>query len=66
MTHEPHAADAADDRHVESRARLLPEERAAGSEDPEAQAEEILEDSERRTQDPSGTRNASSQTLGEE
>jgi hypothetical protein len=61
MTHEP-----SDDRHVESRAQLLPEEKAAGSENPEAQAEEILEDSERRTQDPSGTRNASSQTLGEE
>ena len=62
MTQEPPAQD----RHVESRAELLPEEQAAGSENPEAQAEEILEDSERRTLDPSGTRNASSQTLGEE
>ena len=55
-----------DDPRVETRAELLPEEQAAGSEDAEAQAEAILEDSDRRTQDPSGTRNASSQTLGEE
>jgi hypothetical protein len=54
------------DPKVETRAELLPEEQAAGSEDPESQAEEILADSERRTQDPSGTRNASVQTLGEE
>ena len=52
--------------HVESRAKLLPEEKAAGSEDAESQAEAILEESDKRTQDPSGTRNASSQTLGEE
>ena len=64
MSHD--RGDDATDRHVESRAELLPEERAAGSEDPQAQAEAILEDSERRTEDPSGTRNASSQTLGEE
>ena len=54
------------DPKVETRAELLPEEQTAGSEDPESQAEAILEDSERRTQDPSGTRNASVQTLGED
>ena len=52
--------------HVASRAELLPEEQAAGSDDPEAQAEAILEESDKRTQDPSGTRNVSSQTLGQE
>jgi len=38
-----------EDPRVERRAELLPEERAAGSEDPEAQAEAILEESEERT-----------------
>ena len=51
---------------VESRADLLPEEEVAGSDDPEAQAEAILQDSEERTQDPSGTRNESTQTPGTE
>ena len=35
---------------VESRAHLLPEEETAGSDDPEAQAEVILEDSDARTE----------------
>ena len=55
-----------DDPRVETRAELLPEEQEAGSDDPEAQAEAILADSDRRTEDPSGTRAASSQTLGED
>ena len=38
-----------DDEHIAKRAELLPEEKAAGSDDPEAQAEAILEDSEART-----------------
>ena len=38
-----------DDDRVETRAELLPEEQAAGSEDPQAQAEAILEESEERT-----------------
>lgn len=59
-------SDSPQEKDVESRAALLPEEQAAGSDDPEAQAEAILEDSERRTEDPSGTRNASSQTPGTE
>ncbi|MFP5254851.1 MAG: hypothetical protein ACLGI8_03265 [Acidimicrobiia bacterium] len=40
-----------DDERVERRAELLPEEQRAGSDDPEAQAEAILEDSEARTFD---------------
>ena len=54
-----------DDR-IESRAELLPEEQAAGSDDPEAQAAAILEESDERTDDPSGTRADSTQTLGED
>jgi hypothetical protein len=37
-----------DDRVAERAAELLPEERTAGSADPEAQAEAILEDSDER------------------
>lgn len=40
----------ADDERVASRAELLPEEQAAGSDDPQAQAEAILADSEARTE----------------
>jgi hypothetical protein len=36
------------DERIESRAELTAEERAAGSEDPEAQAREILEESDER------------------
>ena len=53
-----------DEDRIESRARLLPEERAAGSDDPEAQAEAILEESDERVDDPEGTRRESTQTLG--
>ena len=38
-----------DDERVARRAELLPEEKVAGSEDPEAQAEAILEESVART-----------------
>ncbi|WP_073391247.1 hypothetical protein [Jatrophihabitans endophyticus] len=41
---------------------LLPEERAAGSDDPEREAEIILEDSDARTEDPEGTKHESTQT----
>ncbi|MGI8699526.1 MAG: hypothetical protein ACR2J0_10350 [Mycobacteriales bacterium] len=41
-----------DDADVNARADLLPEERAAGSDDPEAQARAILEDSLLRTEVP--------------
>ena len=37
---------------VHSRAELLPEEQAVGSDDPQAQAEIILEDSQLRTEVP--------------
>jgi hypothetical protein len=40
-----------DDR-VATRAELLPEELAVGSDDPQAQAEAILIESEERTEDP--------------
>lgn len=51
-----------DERMVGKRAGLLPEEQAVGSEDPEAQARAILEDSEERTLHPEETRRESSQT----
>jgi hypothetical protein len=47
---------------VASRAELLPEEDTAGSDDPEAQAREILEESAERTEDPEATRHESTQT----
>lgn len=50
------------DRDVDSRAELLPEEAAAGSEDPHEQARAILADSEERTRDPEGTGEESVQT----
>ncbi len=51
-----------DAERVAARAELLPEERSAGSDDPQAQAEVILEDSDRRTADPETTAVESSQT----
>ena len=63
---EPHDPDqpaaSPDDRRVEQRAELLPEEERAGSDDPEAQAAAILEESDERTDDPEGTRRESVQT----
>jgi hypothetical protein len=53
-----------DQDRIAERAHLLPEEVAAGSEDPERQAEVILEDSDRRTQEPEQTRHESVQTPG--
>ncbi|HEY0536045.1 MAG TPA: hypothetical protein VGD29_31050 [Actinoplanes sp.] len=41
-----------DDRTDQRAAELLPEERAAGSDDPRAQAEAILADSDRREEHP--------------
>jgi hypothetical protein len=51
-----------DERHVASRADLLPEEAAAGSDDPQGQAEAILAESQERTEDPAGTGARSTQT----
>ena len=53
--------EAPDPDRVDERAHLLPEELAAGSDDPQAQAEVILEESAERTDDPEGTRDDSSQ-----
>ena len=41
---------------------LLPEEDAAGSDDPQREAEVILQDSDRRTADPEQTKRESVQT----
>jgi len=51
-----------DEELVHNRADLLPEEVAAGSDDPELQARIVLEDSAERLSDPEGTRRESSQT----
>ena len=51
-----------DDDRIESRGHLLPEEVAAGSDDPERQAEIILEDSDERTAEPEQTKHRSVQT----
>lgn len=56
MTETPH------DKHVDSRAELLPEEEQAGSADPHEQAEQILRESAERTDDPEGTAAESTQT----
>ncbi|MDP3894086.1 hypothetical protein [Nocardioides sp.] len=49
---------------IEERAELLPEEQAAGSDDPRAQAAAILEESDERTEEPARTRAESTQTPG--
>ena len=54
----------ADEKRTEGRAELLPEEIAAGSDNPEAQAKAILEDSDERTNHPAETRHESTQTPG--
>ena len=51
-----------DEARVDARAALLPEEEARGSDDPTAQAEVILEDSDERTADPERTKRESTQT----
>lgn len=53
--------DAQDDERVAERAHLLPEEIAAGSDDPTAQAEQILNESDERTDDPERTQQESPQ-----
>lgn len=51
----------ADEDRIADRAHLLPEELEAGSDDPQAQAEAILAESDERTAHPEGTRDASPQ-----
>jgi hypothetical protein len=48
----PGVTSPVEESHVETRAVLLPEEQAAGSDDPERQAQVILEDSLARTEEP--------------
>ncbi|MGA8211313.1 MAG: hypothetical protein WB441_00870 [Nocardioidaceae bacterium] len=55
-------SESPDESRIDHRADLLPEERVAGSDDPHAQAEAILEESDERTADPQGTRSESTQT----
>jgi len=47
---------------IDRRAEMLPEEEAAGSDDPRRQAEEILHDSDERTDHPDETGQESTQT----
>ena len=54
--------ESADADRIAERAHLLPEEIAAGSDDPERQAEAILAESDRRTDEPEATRDESAQT----
>jgi hypothetical protein len=51
-----------DDERITGRAELLPEEEAAGSDDPQRQAEEILRESDERTDHPEETGRDSTQT----
>jgi hypothetical protein len=56
-------AEEPDPERVRQRARELnPEELAVGSDDPQAQAEAILADSDARTEHPEATKRASHQT----
>jgi hypothetical protein len=47
-----------------SRADSVPEESAAGADDPQRQAEAVLADSDERVEDPAGTQEESTQTPG--
>jgi hypothetical protein len=53
--------DSVDADRVNERAHLLPEEIAAGSDDPQQQAEIILQESAERTLDVEGTQESSTQ-----
>lgn len=55
-------SDDADETRAKHRAHLLPEEEAAGSDDPERQAEVVLADSDERTEHPEETKRRSVQT----
>jgi hypothetical protein len=56
------AGSGADQDRINTRAELLPEEQAAGSDDSEGQAAAILHDSDDRTDHPEETGAESSQT----
>ncbi len=51
-----------DQSRTDERATLLPEEQAVGSDDPQAQARAVLEDSDERTAQPEKTKRESVQT----
>lgn len=51
-----------DEERIESRSKLLPEEAEAGSDDPQTQAQAILEESDERVDHPESTRRESTQT----
>jgi len=55
-----------DEERIEGRADLLPEEEAVGSDDPHDQAEEILRDSDERTEHPDETGAESTQTSSQD
>jgi hypothetical protein len=55
-------SESADESRIDRRADLLPEERAVGSDDPQAQAEAILEESDDRTDHPAETQRQSVQS----
>jgi hypothetical protein len=59
-------SDGPADDDVQTRAELLPEEVAVGSDDPERQARAILAESEERTEHPERTRHESTQTPDEQ
>lgn len=62
---EPTKHDTRDEERASTRAEnLLPEEERAGSDDRDAQAEAILEESDERVEDPEEARRDSSQTPG--
>ncbi|HJQ07697.1 MAG TPA: hypothetical protein VJ872_19755 [Nocardioides sp.] len=62
---DPTDQDPRDEERASTRAEnLLPEEEHAGSDDRDAQAEAILEESDERVEDPEETRRDSSQTPG--
>jgi len=62
LGYRPGMSNMPDEDDVTSRAELLPEEVAAGSDDPQAQAMVILEESHERTADPDRTGAESVQT----
>jgi len=63
MTQTPGGDDESrDEERIETRSELLPEERAAGSDDPHDQAEAILAESDERTAHPDEAREESAQT----
>lgn len=62
MSETEHPYSPKDGDRVAERAHLLPEELTAGSDDPNAQAEQILAESDRRTLEPEQTQQESAQT----